>query len=624
MQTVGVQQTVLQNHCARPIGGAPVLLRAVPRVLVCAVVAILVHGCGSAGGGTLGATVLSGDDDPAIAALAFVEDELLVQPYPGADAEDLEALYESAGTEVIDEIAELDLTVLRVASGSLVQTAEVLVASELIETVQKNYLYNAEAIPNDPFFGEQTHLEQIRAPRAWDTTVGSESVIIAVVDTGINEAHVDLRDKVIGGWNVFDNNSDYSDVMGHGTLVAGVAAADSDNRTGIAGVGWDNPILAVRVANRRGLSSARHIASGILWAVANDARVINVSFAPLWADRVIRSAAQTAFNQGSLVVISAGNGAGTTRSRGYSEAIFVGAVDSADELAWFSDKGPFVDLSAPGTSLRSTSRDGKYQVVSGTSFAAPMVSGVAALVWSINPDLRPSTVQSILYGSALDLGVVGKDRSYGFGLIDAAAAVDEAILAFESPDTQAPTVKITRPLSGSIITGRYRVAVEASDRSGVADVVMFVDGVAIATDPRASYRFVLDTSAYDSGRHELSFVATDNVGNKAKPVSVTVMFGSGTTTSVGSGRVVFRSPTSGSSVAGDVTIRASVSDPDGLTLLEWFVDGEPVFSQPISGDSLGVSYLWRARDAAKGEHTITLRITDRFGKQTTGAITLYH
>jgi subtilisin family serine protease len=593
-------------------------------VCASACVLIFVQACGSGSGGTLSSTVLSGEDDPAIAALPFIEDELLVQPYPGADAKEIEAVYESAGAEVVSEIVDLDLTVLRVAPGTLKKTAEILTDSGLIESVQKNYLYQSEALPNDPYFTRQAHLEQVRAPLAWDTTIGSEDVIIAVVDTGINDDHVDLRNKVIGGWNVYDDNSDYSDVMGHGTLVAGVAGADSDNGTGVAGVAWDNPILAVRVGNRKGESSASHIASGILWAVANDAKVINVSFAPLWADRVIRSATQAAFNNGSLVVISAGNAGGTTRSRGYGEAVFVGAVDADDKLASFSDKGPFVDLSAPGTSVRSTSRDGKYRVVSGTSFAAPIVSGVAALVWSVNPSLRPATVQSILYDSAFDLGTVGKDRSYGYGMIDAATAVEAATVTFESPDTRPPTVKINRPLGGSTISGRYRVAIDATDRSGIADVVMFIDGVAVATDRRASYWFVLDTRAYSSGQHELGFVATDTVGNASSATSVTVTFGSVTATSAGAGRVVFRSPASGASVSGDVSIQASVSDPDGLTLLEWFVDGELVFSQPISGQSSGVSYRWAARDVEKGAYTITIRITDSFGKQTTGSITLNH
>ncbi len=589
-----------------------------------AVVVFLMSGCGSGGSGTLGSTALLGEDDPAIAGLPFVEGELLVQPFPGADAKAVDALYETAGAEVVGEIDALDLTVLRVPSDSLVRAAATLDDSGLIEAVQKNYQYEPEALPNDPYFTRQSHLDQVGAPRAWDTTVGSENVVIAVVDTGINDDHVDLRNKVIGGWNVYDNNADYSDVMGHGTLVAGVAGADSDNGTGVAGVSWDSPILAVRVGNRQGLSSASHIASGILWAVANDAKVINVSFAPLWADRVIRSAVQTAFNSGSLVVISAGNGGGTTRARGYREGVFVGAVDSNDELATFSDKGPFVDLSAPGTSVRSTTRDGSYQMVSGTSFAAPIVTGVAALVWSVNPDLRPATVQSILYDNAIDLGFKGKDRSYGVGLVDAAGAVEAALLAFESPDSGAPTLNINQPLGGSTISGRHRVAVEATDRSGVADVVMFVDGVAVATDRRASYLFVLDTRDYDFGEHELSFVATDNIGNASSPRSVIVTFGIPTATSVGSGRVIFRSPSNGDIVSGDVSVSVSVSDPDGLTLLEWFVDGELVFSQPISGESMGVSYLWRARDASKGEHTIAVRVTDAFGKQTTGSVALTH
>jgi hypothetical protein len=179
-------------------------------------------------------------------------------------------------------------------------------------------------------------------------------------------------------------------------------------------------------------------------------------------------------------------------------------------------------------------------------------------------------------------------------------------------------------LDGATISGRYRISLDASDASGVADVVMSIDEVVVGTDRRAPYWFVLDAKAYAAGSHELSFVATDTVGNQSTAASVTVTFAASAATSAGAGRVLFRSPANGASVAGDVTIQASVSDPDGLALLEWFVDGEPVFSQRIAGTSSGVSFLWRARDTMSGKHTITTRITDSFGNQTSGSLTLYH
>jgi len=136
-----------------------------------------------------------------------------------------------------------------------------------------------------------------------------------------------------------------------------------------------------------------------------------------------------------LVIISTGNEGQTSQALGYSQAIFVGAVNTASEIASFSDRGPFVDLVAPGTAIRTTDGGGEYAMVNGTSFAAPIVAGVAALGWSVNPDLRPVTIATALQDTAVDLGNVGTDDAYGYGLVDAAAAVDEAARLTFTPDS---------------------------------------------------------------------------------------------------------------------------------------------------------------------------------------------
>lgn len=563
------------------------------------------------------------DAEPAIAALPYVDHELLIQPYPGANEQVLLALYESNGATPAAALPEIDTVVLNVHPEQFFSIAQTLADSGLIETVQKNYLFQPEAIPNDPDYSIQLHFPQVGIPQAWDLTTGREDIFIAVLDTGLDADHLDLSDRIVGGWNVFNNNADYDDVVGHGTLVAGVMGAASNNGLGVSGVTWGCPLLGIRVSDTDGRASARHIAAGILWAVGHGARVINVSFAPLWSNRVVQSAVKHAFNRGSLVVISAGNAGGVNTSRGYSEALFVGAVDAGNVIASFSDTGPFVDLAAPGVALYSTADGGGYALASGTSFSAPMIAGIAALMWSANPNLRPTTIQSVLRSTATDAGAAGYDRSYGYGIVDAGEAVAEALRQSESPDATAPTVRITRPASGATISGRYVVRVEVSDAGDISDVVLSIDGVPYATDARSPFRFVVDTNEFSSGAHTLSAIASDSAGHSSAPNSVTVTFrpwsqtpGSGTT------RITFTYPAEGAAVIGDVTIRVTLADADGLSAIEWMIDGVSVFAGSLSGTSSGVSFQWRTAPYPPGTHTITIRVIDGLGNTATGARTL--
>ncbi|MFQ5591346.1 MAG: S8 family serine peptidase [Phycisphaerae bacterium] len=598
--------------------------------------AMLLSGCGVApagSGGTMssvitdepeGTTVFADDADPALAELPIVETELLVQPYPGADVATLDSLYAAAGSQVITHLEEIDLTVLGVESDRLHAVAEELAGSGLLENIHKNYVFHTTALPDDPLFTRQPYLQRIGVPSAWDTTAGDGEIIIAIVDTGVQADHPDLEDNILGGWNIVDGNADFDDVVGHGTQVAGVAAAMSNNGTGVAGVAGASSILAVRVTNDEGAATGRDIAAGIIWALGEGASVINVSFAPLWSNAVVRSAAQLAFSRGALVVISAGNGGVERKATGYPEALFVGAVNDASDIASFSDRGPFVDLVAPGTSIRSTSVGSRYRLGNGTSFAAPIVSGVAALAWSVNPELRPVSISEAIRDSAEDLGARGEDDTYGLGLVDAALAVDQAAWASVIPDDTPPSLDIDRPAPAAVLSGRYVARVTATDESGVADVVMFVDDIAVATDIRAPYRFVIETEAFSAGAHELAFVATDVVGNASRMYSMRVRFkesGDGSHTE-SSPSVTFESPASGSTVSGDVTIRATVTAALGLATVEWLVDGESVFVAALTGRSSGVSYRWRLGGVSSGRHTVTIVVMDQAGNRAAGDIEL--
>lgn len=566
----------------------------------------------------------SDDGDPTTAALPFVEDELVVQNLPGADAQAMLDAFNEVDAVIVSELSDLDMTVLRIAAGTQEAVAAKLNASELFEAIHKNYVLEAEATPSDPSFNVQSYLTQIGAPQAWDITTGSQSVVIAVVDSGIESTHPDLSSKILRGWNVRTNTNDFRDVKGHGTLVAGVAGAMSNNAVGISGVTWSSPILGVRVSDDSGQATARDVTAGILWAVNNGAKVINVSFAPLWSNSLVKSAVELAFNRGAIVVISAGNGGSVQTATGYEQALFVGAIDSSNLITNFSDRGPFVDLVAPGKSIYTTAIGATYRPADGTSFAAPVVAGVAALAWSTNTDLRPTTIQSILLSTTTDLGAAGYDATYAGGAVNAMRAVSMAEATTESPDVTAPTVRITSPRDGGSVSGKVKVDVTATDAVGVADAALSIDGVVFATDNRSPYQFVVDTSTFSAGGHKLSVRATDLVGNVSSEASANVTFtrSAGASAGAGATTIAFRSPAGGASVSGDVLIEASVSDSDGLAVVEWWIDGASVQTVTASGTSTGVSYLWRGSGVTVGSHTIMLQVIDARGNRQSANLSL--
>jgi len=570
------------------------------------------------------AALFSDDDAPTLAELPVVEKELLVQTFPGAGKQELAEVYSEVGAQLVETIPQVDMAVLRIEEGDVTEVGTRLADSGLFENVQKNYVFEVTATPDDPLFSSQSYLTQVGVPKAWDITTGSQDVIIAVVDTGIDENHADLRDKVIGGYNIYDDNDDYDDIVGHGTSVAGLAAASADNGTGVAGISWESPILAVKVTDEEGMSTARHLAAGILWAAGNGAKIINVSFAPLQSNSVVRSAVEHVHNRGAIVVISSGNSGTTLKGSGYSQALFVGAVTSTDRIASFSDRGSYVDLVAPGSGVRSIATGGGTSLVSGTSFSAPIVSGVAALAWSVNPDLRPISVQNILTTAVSDLGTRGKDSTYGHGMVDAAKAVEEALDTTATEDTGPPELAVTSPKSGSTRSGRFRASVTATDDEGVADVVLSIDGVPFATDTRSPYRFLVNPNQFSTGNHELSFVATDFSGNASSPKTITVKFGAsqGGQTNSTATDITFTSPAEGSSVRNSVTIKASVSDPDGLATVEWFVDGVSKVVNAVGSTSSSVSFVWQATGETRGTHTITLVAIDAYGNMTSAGMEL--
>ncbi len=296
-------------------------------------------------------------------------------------------------------------------------------------------------VPDDQRYSDQADwLEQIAAPSGWDITSGSEQVIVAVVDSGISPTHPDLAARLVPGVNITDDGGDTSDVIGHGTHVAGIIAAEGNNAIGTVGVAMDVRIMPVRVVDVDGQLNVSNVIAGIYWAVDNGADVINLSFGSEQYVQAEHDAVRFAVAQGVIVVAAAGNVVDQISwPASYDEAISVGALDSAGMPSDFSSQVSRVDLAAPGERIFTTGWESFYgdywsdidfrdlQDISGTSFSAAMVSGAAALVRSVWPGASQEMVRSLLVGAAQDSGDPGPQAGAGAGLLQVDRALREAL-----------------------------------------------------------------------------------------------------------------------------------------------------------------------------------------------------
>lgn len=482
----------------------------------------------------------------------------------------------------------------------------------------------ATATANDPYLGSEWHLTQVGATSAWDTTQGA-GVTIAILDSGINVNHPDLVSRLVPGYNFYNNNTDLTDVCGHGTAVAGVAAASTNNATGVAGVAGAARLMPIRVAfsdSTTGGCTAYYstIASGLTYAADNGARVANISYGGVAGSSTIMSAAKYMKSKGGLVFVSAGNSNIDENISTDGSMIAVSATTTNDAKASFSSWGNFVTLSAPGTGIISTDRNGGYSTWQGTSFSSPLSAGVAALVMAARPDLSGEQVQSILYSTAVDLGAAGLDPVFGYGRVNAAAAVRAAASFVVPADTTAPTASLAAPLAGSTVSGAVPVTVNASDNVGVARVDLVVNGTVVATDTTAPFSFSWDSTGVANGKVSVSAVAYDAAGNagSASAVSVNV---SNVTTSVAKDTtapvVTITNPTGGT-VNGNVSVSVNATDNAGAAGIKLTLAIDGATKAQGTGGSLG--YNWNTRKIAAGTHTITVTARDAAGNTSTSSV----
>ncbi len=309
-------------------------------------------------------------------------------------------------------------------SAAMQQSMKLFLGARYIEPDISAFL--SDTVPNDPRYSDQWAHRKIDSPRAWDVTQGSSDVIVAIVDTGVDLKHPDLKDRLTPPSTWYDyaeDDSDPSDTYGHGTHVAGIAAATGNNGLGVSGAGWRTSIMPIKVfPDGKGSTSTYYVAKGVVHAVDHGADIINLSLGSTDNASNLADAVKYAYDHGVLVVAAAGNNNSDalTYPAANEHVVAVAATGSDDKKASFSNYGDWVDIAAPGVSILSTmptyhvkmNDDGvheDYDYLSGTSMASPLVAGVAALLKAVHPTWNPDQLAQQLGNSADNIDAQNPD-----------------------------------------------------------------------------------------------------------------------------------------------------------------------------------------------------------------------
>jgi subtilisin family serine protease len=383
--------------------------------------------------------------------------QILVKLRGDVSALAVDTIRDRYDAEYVRTIDGINVLVWQVAVGREWANIDRLNAEPSVEYAEPIYrVWATDHVPNDPDLPVQwAHIPIMQSPAAWEITTGRTDVTIAVLDSGVDGTHPDLASKLVAGYDFVANDPDPADENGHGTHVAGIAAAVTDNGIGVAGMDWQARIMSIRVLNAQGSGYTDALADGILWAAVRGADVLNMSLGGSGISLTVQDAVSSAYASGSVVVAAMGNDSTSLPfyPAAYNNVLAVAATTSADVRAAYSNYGSYCDVAAPGgfmTYLHDpngiystmptypvwmTMYEGFFQGydhVHGTSQAAPYVSGLASLMLAVNPALTPGQLQSFMESTAVDLGAPGWDVYYGHGRINPGGALG-ALVAILSP-----------------------------------------------------------------------------------------------------------------------------------------------------------------------------------------------
>ncbi len=556
----------------------------------------------------------------------YARGRILVEALAGVSADELDKILKPHGGKR-RKLGQSNINVVELPAGMSEEDAVArLRRNPAFKSVELDRKFKSTLAVNDPYIGSEWHLNKIGATSAWDTTQGA-GVTIAILDSGVDATHPDLAPNLVPGYNAYSNNLDTADVCGHGTAVAGSAAARSNNGAGVASVAGQAKIMPIRIAYLDAATNscyayASTIAAGITWAADHGARIANVSYGPLAGNATIQNAAQYMKSKGGLVFISAGNNGIDENLVPSTTLIAVSATDSTDNKASWSSYGNFVSLAAPGANIWTTSRGGIYQGWNGTSFASPVAAGVAALMMAAAPSLDGAQIEQALFASSVDLGAPGRDPQFGYGRVDANAGVKAALAKVGAIDSQPPTSAITSPAANSSVSGLVTVNVAAGDNVGVDRVELKANGTVVGSDSASPFSFSWNSANAANGMTTLIATAFDKAGNATASSPVAVNVANSAPPPVKDStppQLRIDNPVAGA-VSGTVSVNVSASDNSGPAGISQslYIDNQLV----ASGKGGALAYSWRTRRAGSGNHVITAVAKDAAGNGASASVTV--
>jgi len=535
----------------------------------------------------------------------FAKGRLLVQTRIGLSDVEVDKALKGHGAKRKGKIDKIGVHIIELPEkANEMAVAKAMRNNPHFEAVELDYAYEPEMTVNDTYFGNAWHLPKIGVTTAWDSA-SSSGPTIAILDSGVNGSHPDLGAQMVPGWNFYSNNADTSDVYGHGTKVAGSAAAAGNNALGVVGVSFRSKIMPIRVTDTAGYGYTSAMANGIRWAADNGAKVANLSFRNVAGDSIIINAANYMRSKGGVVVAAGGNTGGQLVLAASNAITAVAATNSADSRTSWSSWGDHIDVSAPGEGIWVTTMSGGYGAASGTSFASPVTAGVYALMMTANSSLTPAQLDAVLFSTAVDINAAGFDVYTGYGRINAAAAVQKSKTTVAS-DTQAPSAAISAPTGGKV-SGTVPVDVSATDNIEVVRVDLLVDGKVVLSDSAPPYSFSWSTTGLADGSKQLQAKSYDAAGNVGTSSSVAVTVANDTVAPT----VTITNPANGSTVSGDMAITVLATDNVKVAKLSLLIDGKEV-AVVLNGGTL--SYTLNAS-------TTTTRTKPKRGKNTTSTTT---
>ena len=565
--------------------------------------------------------------------------EIIVKFKRGISEDVIRQINQRHGTSILSISKRGQFMRLRIPSNRTVEEmVSIYIRNPNVEYAEPNFIASALITPNDPYYSYQWHLDNpvyggIHMESAWDISAGS-GVTVAVIDTGIayedyqsgrgwwKESYYQAPDLnetcFVEGYDFVNDDTHPNDDNSHGTHVAGTIAQSTNNNKGVAGIAYQSCLMPVKVLDENGAGTYDDVADGIYFAADNGAEVINLSLGGTSPSTTLENAVAYAYNKGVTIVSAAGNeyqwGNFPVYPAAYDDyCIAVGATRYDEKRAYYSNTGSYLDIVAPGGDLTvdqngdgygdgvlqntfnpnsKNTADFGYWFFQGTSMATPHVAGVVALLIS-DGVTSPDNIRAVLESTAEDLGDLEWDKIYGWGLVDAAAALGY------TPDNL-PTVSVTAPLDGETVAGTIIIEADATDDIRVVQVDFYYDSTLIGSDIDPPYSVLWDTTGVVDGTYTLT-VTTIDTASQSSSDSISVLVDNVNDPPVadaGPDQTVYDSDGNG---VESVTLDGSGSyDPDGtITAWKW-TEGYTVL-----GETEVITY-----DFAVGTHTVNITVTD--------------